>query len=147
MKTVGGAYRQQRYSARMRGIGFYLTQEQWCGWWEEQLGPDWFSKRGCRRGQYVMARLKDEGDYRLGNIECILAEDNHRYYNTNRRPSRGWSHSQISEDVVKKVFLERGAPTELASKYGITKDQVYCIKTQRYFKHVTDGLRSLASSR
>jgi hypothetical protein len=62
-----------RTNARMRGIEFKLTFEEWFCWWME---TGHYHERGHCRGEYVMARKGDKGAYELGNIECIQAQDN-----------------------------------------------------------------------
>lgn len=62
-----------RTNARMRGIEFKLTFEEWFVWWAE---TGHYSERGNKRGQYVMGRIGDKGAYELGNIECVKAEEN-----------------------------------------------------------------------
>jgi len=64
---------QHRTNARNRGIEFFLTFEEWYGWW--QATGHW-GERGRHRESYVMARIGDEGAYELGNIECITARRN-----------------------------------------------------------------------
>ena len=69
-------YRQQKRNAQDRGIEFYFTYKEWCSWWEKHLGPDWHTLRGCKKGQYVMARRKDEGVYEASNVRCITSGEN-----------------------------------------------------------------------
>ncbi len=79
--TPWGAFAQQRRDARKRGIVFNFEFEQWENWWEINLGPNWFTLRGHRKGQYVMARLGDVGAYHPDNVKCITAEENHHEAN------------------------------------------------------------------
>lgn len=62
-----------RTNAKMRGIEFKLTFEEWFCWWME---TGHYSERGNCRGEYVMARKGDKGAYELGNIECLQAQEN-----------------------------------------------------------------------
>jgi hypothetical protein len=62
-----------RTNARMRGIEFKLTFEEWFVWWME---TGHYHERGREVGKYVMARKGDKGAYELGNIECIQAQEN-----------------------------------------------------------------------
>ena len=64
--------------AKTRGIEFLFSFDEWIEWWEQNLGSDWFERRGRRRNQYVMARKGDEGPYQLDNVECILSGQNIR---------------------------------------------------------------------
>lgn len=62
-----------RTNARMRGIEFKLTFEEWFCWWIE---TGHYHERGREVGKYVMARKGDKGAYELGNIECVQAQVN-----------------------------------------------------------------------
>ena len=70
------AYRSQKNVARQRGIPWELTYETWTAWWLAQLGPDWFTMRGRRTGQYCMSRKGDIGPYSLENVRCVLHAEN-----------------------------------------------------------------------
>lgn len=73
---VRDAFLKQRQMAKRRGIEFQFEFEQWMKWWEDNLGPDWLSMRGCRRGQYVMSRPGDVGPYHPDNVKCVLSTVN-----------------------------------------------------------------------
>jgi len=73
---IKDAFHNQRHNAKKRSISFNFKYEDWLMWWETHLGPDWFLKRGCNSGQYVMARKEDKGAYEEGNIKCILCNLN-----------------------------------------------------------------------
>ena len=88
-KEVYRAFDSQKGAAKDRGIDFNFSVDEWVAWWVQHLGQDWMKMRGCRRGQYVMARKKDAGAYEPSNVECILCEDNHSYRNK-QRPN--WGH-------------------------------------------------------
>ncbi|WP_407186703.1 hypothetical protein [Bradyrhizobium centrosematis] len=64
---------EHRVNAKDRGIGFELTFSQWLEIW---IASGKVRKRGCRRGQYVMARYGDRGPYAAGNVKIILASEN-----------------------------------------------------------------------
>lgn len=64
-------YYYHKNGAKQRGIGFHLSFDEWCKLWE----PYW-EKRGVKRGQYVMCRYKDLGDYEIGNVRIDLVENN-----------------------------------------------------------------------
>ena len=72
------AYVSQKKHAKRRGIHWRFEPEEWLWWWIENLGPDWFEKRGRRKGQYVMARYKDQGIYAWWNVNCVTVEDNRK---------------------------------------------------------------------
>jgi hypothetical protein len=85
------SWRGHKNNAKARGIGFFFTYEGWCQWWEDELGPDWYEMRGCRKGQFVMARHLDKGDYRIGNVKCVSQGSNHAECNIR---SRGKKHDR-----------------------------------------------------
>ena len=68
------AYRMQRVNAARRGIAFELTFDEWLGVW--QASGHLAERGGRKRGQYVMARPKDQGAYTLGNVQIVRMEDN-----------------------------------------------------------------------
>jgi len=59
------AFDDQRKRAEERGIYFRFEFEEWLAWWKENLGPNWFEMRGRKKGQYVMARYKDQASLNL----------------------------------------------------------------------------------
>jgi hypothetical protein len=83
-KKIRSLWGSQKQTSKLRGIEFKFSLDEWVIWWVLHLGVDWHKKRGCRRGQYVMARKFDQGAYEWGNVECILCEDNHSYRNRQR---------------------------------------------------------------
>ena len=66
-------YHQHRFNAKKRGIAFLLTWEEWLQIWTES---GHFHERGCRKGQYVMARFGDKGPYAVGNVKIVPVEQN-----------------------------------------------------------------------
>lgn len=70
-----------RFDRNGHQIAFKLTFEEWLNFWLES--GHWF-ERGRRRGQYVMSRIDDLGDYELGNIVIKLHSENVK---------EGWSTS------------------------------------------------------
>lgn len=71
-------YNEHRQNARRRGIAFLLTFEEWWAIWRNS--GRW-SKRGWRKGQYVMARYGDRGAYEVTNVRICLAEENRQERN------------------------------------------------------------------
>ena len=67
------AYHQQRWNAAQRGIGWEITFPEWVALWVES--GHW-SERGAHQGGYVMARHKDLGPYKLGNVSIETHEKN-----------------------------------------------------------------------
>lgn len=71
-------------NARRRGISWDLTYVQWCSIWTKS--GHW-SERGCKRGQYVMARFGDVGSYAVNNVKICLCSENLRDANLGRKLS------------------------------------------------------------
>jgi hypothetical protein len=71
--TPVGKFKAHRKSAIERGIEFSLTFEQWMEIWQ---ASGHFHERGCKRGQYCMARYGDAGAYSVGNVRIITIEAN-----------------------------------------------------------------------
>lgn len=67
------AFRNQRNSARTRGIPFLFDFETWWAWWQEE---DRWLKRGRRADHLVMARRGDVGPYSPDNVICITLSEN-----------------------------------------------------------------------
>jgi hypothetical protein len=66
-------YHWHKYSARNRNIPFLLTFDEWLKEWEDS---GHLHERGCRKGQYCMARFGDQGPYAIGNVKIILHTQN-----------------------------------------------------------------------
>lgn len=82
-------YKGQKRRARLRGIQFDLTYEEWLNIW--QISGH-FHERGCRKGQYNMARNGDIGPYAVGNVSIIRHEENSREASTERICSEQTRH-------------------------------------------------------
>ncbi len=98
------AYKQHRKNAARRKIDFLLTLEEWTAIWVES--GHW-AERGCRRGQYVMARIGDQGPYAVGNVKIISTSENIREMflnvpNLRNKVTAHWTfeeRSKTSKDV------------------------------------------------
>ncbi len=73
-RTPQYKFRQQRSSAKARGVEWLMTFEEWWSVWE--ASGKWHL-RGHRDGEYVMGRHGDVGPYAKGNVSIILANENH----------------------------------------------------------------------
>lgn len=123
------AWMAHKTSAKWRGIVFEFSYEEWCLWWEQQLGINWFALRGRRHGQYVMARFKDMGPYAASNVECIVAGRNHR--DKAGRVVRG---KKLTEADVLLIFASDKSWAHLAAKYGVGKTTIQKIKRREIWK-------------
>lgn len=93
-------WRAHRYNARLRGVEFLLTFEQWLAIW---VASGQLDKRGCRRGQYVMARCNDVGPYAEGNVQIVPSERN----------NSEWVRTEAMRAKMRARFLGSNSP-----KYG-----------------------------
>lgn len=73
LSNLRRAFASQKACAKRRRIGFELTFDEWLAMWESS-GK--LKQRGCKKGQYVMARFGDKGDYEIGNVKIILHSEN-----------------------------------------------------------------------
>lgn len=133
------AWRGQRNNAKDRGIEFSFTYEEWIAWWEAELGSDWFRKRGCKKGQFVMARHLDKGAYTPGNVKCVLQNSNHIEANARSRPSVA-PRRQLTVDEVKLIYLEQEQCGILSRRFRVAKVVIERIKRRQVYASVTSGL-------
>lgn len=73
METPCEKYEKQKRNAKLRGISFPMTFEQWWKIWQDS--GHW-EQRGRIRGCYVMARFGDNGAYSTNNVKIIKHETN-----------------------------------------------------------------------
>jgi len=75
------AFCDQRSQARKRvdkhgnPIQFLLSFEEWLSIWQ---ASGHFHERGCKKGQYVMSRYNDIGNYEVGNVFIQQQDGNHK---------------------------------------------------------------------
>lgn len=122
------AFRGHRNQAKRRGIEFQLSFAQWLRIWEKS---GHLVERGCKRGQYVMARKGDRGPYAVGNIKIILHTENSRewertpaYRERKRLESTGRRHTQKARA---KMSANRRGKYQGGNK-KLTPEQVRAIR-------------------
>ena len=135
------AFLGHRFGAKKRGLGFDFTYEQWVGWWEKHLGPDWFTLRGTGTGQYVMARFGDKGPYSVENVRCATGTQNRK--EGLHRKDRGYA--KLTEEQVRVIYLKvksgpRGTAMRMAEQFRVTDRTVRDIARKLTWGHVTDSL-------
>ena len=83
IKAAGGtmAFSYQRRAAHMRGIKWGLMLKQWWDLWQQS--GHW-SERGRGAAKYCMARVRDRGDYEVGNVYITTARENGQEYQKSR---------------------------------------------------------------
>lgn len=128
-------YRDNASRAKRRGIAFRLTFEEWLGLWAEHI-----KERGPYRGQYVLCRKNDQGDYVIGN--CYIAHGTHnssvRGYMETRTNSIaiGNYKDQLSQQFKRQSFDGGGRPTALGRSIFLANNSMQ----PRAFKDAIDGL-------
>lgn len=128
-RTSFSKFQGQRRCAAERGIDFTLTFEEWSQVWAES--GHWL-ERGCRRGQYVMARHGDAGPYAVGNVSIKLHEDNCR----EAAPSavvgagRGWTFTKGGYQVmVANTYIGRFKSAADAEAAYLTRCEAHRART------------------
>lgn len=132
------AFHHQRHTADLRCIPFTFSFEEWCQWWESQLGPDWFQLRGCKKGQYVMARKRDKGPYSWWNVKCLTASENVSECRINGTRIRGARHhkAKLTESEAAFIKTSKADNKQLAEQFQVTAATIGSIKVGRSWKHL-----------
>lgn len=127
------AFQQQRHAAKMRGIAWQLTFEEWWKFWQES--GKW-AVRGRGKGKFCMGRYGDAGPYALGNIKIISGTENL----TDRESSPGEKNgfAKLTEDEVLAIREAEGklSRTEIAAHFGISYFNVWDIHKRRSWTHI-----------
>lgn len=136
------AFREQRVQAANRGIEFHFKFDEWVGWWEFNLGPDWFQKRGRPRGKYCMARMGDKGPYASWNVKCILSEENALEREQNGTLLFGESHGmcRINTQIARAIFLAEGSNSLIGKLFNVSRYSVANIKKRSNWRRATVDL-------
>jgi len=116
MEVTKRKFIEHKYAARRRGIDFKFTFEEWVAWWEMHLGPDWLEKRGCKKGQYVMARNGDVGPYETRNVKCITCQDNNG------------ENTKLSEFDMTAIRSSKLSGRKLAKEYNVHQTTIARIR-------------------
>jgi len=132
-KEQSAFYLHKSGAERDRGIQFKFTFEQWCAWWEDNLGPDWFQLRGCRKDKYVMARKGDKGPYALWNVKCITHSENSREQHNNKG-------KRLTEAQVIEIYMSDRSKTVLSAQFKVSKDTIKLIRNKKTWSTVTNQL-------
>lgn len=137
-------YLGQKHSAKNRGIEFLFSFEEWVKWWETNLGAAWMTLRGCRIGQYVMARNGDVGPYAAWNVKCLLTGDNGRQRALNRSAAAGAKHgmSRLTTKQVQAIYVaDKACYWELARRYKVSHVAIRFIRHRQTWQHDTFDLQ------
>lgn len=91
-------WNSQRFAAKVRGIEWDLTFEEWLSVWHES-GKLCF--RGRKPDDYVMARHGDVGPYKVGNVKIIRMRENCAEVHIHKtKPVRGWTRTNGGYQVT-----------------------------------------------
>lgn len=135
-KEIRDKYQDQKWMAKCRGIEFRLTIDQWVDWWKSNLGEYWLQKRGCKSGQYVMARKLDKGAYALSNIECITSNKNHS--DMKKHHTYAITSARLSVRDLREIFFSKPEDEiKIAKKHKIRTTYVALIKRRKVWASVT----------
>lgn len=140
------AYYLHKYTAKRRDIEFHFAFEEWVNWWYDNLGPEWFSKRGRQKGQYVMARNGDIGPYSRQNVECITHQENARRAEKTPCLGEGNGRSKVTSQEALKIYNSSETLKEIALKFNISRSTVARIKDGRRWSHITRHKSDLTPS-
>lgn len=131
-------FQQHKRGAKRRGVPFKLTFKEWMLVWEES---GHFNKRGCRRGQYCMARHGDKGCYEVGNVSIVPVLKNQADKRQSKKAKniisikhRGELNgtSYLSPDEVREMRKEfdpkkYGSIVQIAKQFNVPYGTAYCI--------------------
>lgn len=151
MKEVLGAYKRQKYDAAKRGIEFEFEFEEWLTWWEQQLGPDWIKLRGCRKGQFCMARKGDKGPYASWNVDCLTTTQNHKEQAANGlcgfkkgvKLNKNYKKTQIkiyrqgkkiTPEIARIIYAATGTQRLIAKTHNVSERLVRLIKKKQVWQ-------------
>lgn len=128
------AFRHQVRGSKARGIPFQFSYEEWVTWWEDNLGSDWLEKRGCKKGQYVMARYNDCGPYHSSNVKCILHTENTKEANNNV----GEKHPRSKLRETEALFIKHSSISadELARRFNVSPITIRMLKRGNSWSHL-----------
>lgn len=152
VKQAYKRYSEHKASAEQRSIVFRLAFIEWFRIWIES--GKWHL-RGCRKGQYVMARFNDSGPYAIGNVRIVKQEENHYEAHPNQVYRTG-SHETLSlatrgdkngnsklsnADVlqIRNIFIDRSpifGALALSKRYGVTTTAIHDIINNKSWKHL-----------
>lgn len=133
---------QHKNNAARRRILFEFTFEDWVDWWELNLGADWMSLRGCKKGHYVMARKGDRGGYTEANVRCILHSENvaETVENGTSAPGIGAGHARLNVKAVRAIFLSTEPYKVLRARYAVSDMAICDIRAGRTWRKETSDL-------
>lgn len=82
LAQIKNKYHSQKARAKIRGIPFNMTFEQWWNIWDKS--GKW-EQRGKSADSYQMARYNDIGPYEINNVCIIKMKDNISFANKEKK--------------------------------------------------------------
>ena len=108
------AFQKQRANAKLRGIAFEMTFQEWYDVWERSGKLE---LRGCGADKYVMARYGDVGPYAVSNVEIVTNSKN-------VKDSYSYHPRSLFDLRSKQIGTGRGW-TLVDGKYQVTVSKKY----------------------
>lgn len=105
LKSPRRRYQEHKYHAKVRGVPFTLTFDEWWAIWNDS--KKW-SKRGRGRNKFCMHRIKDEGGYEVGNVYIGRNEANS--YASMVTTLHGRAHPDALRESNGKIFNGEPGP-------------------------------------
>lgn len=99
------AFSSQRRNARARGIAWRLTLGQW---WDIWAKSGKWEQRGREKGQYVLARYRDQDAYEPFNVWVCLGSENIREARSHTKRRRGDNIFCLFPNTRKPWFAKYG---------------------------------------
>ena len=107
------AYARQKAMAKIRGIDWQITYDEWWNVWESSGKYD---QRGRGKGKYVMSRINDTGPYAYSNVFIQLNEDNVSQGSKGKKQSPEVIANRVAKQIGVKHSVERRLINSLAQK-------------------------------
>jgi len=104
-------FQNQKKHAKVRGIGFLLSFNQWLLIWKRS---GHLAERGRGKGKFVMARFGDVGPYAINNVKIITCEQNA----SEQRPT--WNGRKHTAESRKKMSMAAMGNTNGKANKGRT---------------------------
>ena len=113
LRVLGMSYAKQKFGAARRRIDFLLTFGEWLQIW---VDSGHLLERGCRKGQYVMARFGDKGPYAVGNVKIVTCNVNNKEAAVGNKRALGVSRSKKTRVLISQKLCGRSFSLEHCSK-------------------------------
>jgi len=130
LKTPKGLHYAQKCRAKQRGIGFFLTFDEWLEVWGYCL-----PYRGRNAGNLCMCRYGDKGNYEVGNVYIDTMENNVKIADGRKKRT----NAKLTEEDIPEIrnLIEDGVSSKLIGEmFCISRQSVNDIKSGRSWRLV-----------